>query len=102
MDQNGNVWEFSLVYYNNKKFGKTRDEFRLTGMTKFMRTFGLKKGDKIKFAKDRKNRLKITCVKEVDQLKKYSKRRYLEVHASWCVYSKKIKIMISWAGFNFN
>lgn len=40
-------WSFSFIYYNNKFFGGTRNEFRLTGMTKFIKENNLKAGDEI-------------------------------------------------------
>ena len=32
----GEKWTFNYIYYNNKFFGGTRNEYRLTGMTKSM------------------------------------------------------------------
>lgn len=48
-DGSGVFWKFSFIYYNNKKYGGTRNEFRLTGMTAFIRQNNLKTGDKILF-----------------------------------------------------
>ena len=36
-DPYGKDWIFSFIYYNNKFFGGTRNEFRLTRMTTFLR-----------------------------------------------------------------
>lgn len=46
-DDSGRVWAFAFIYYNNRFFGGTRNEYRLTGMTAFFRDFNLKAGDKI-------------------------------------------------------
>lgn len=46
-DHEGEIWKFNFIYYNNKYFGGTRNEFRLTGMTKFIRSNNLKTGDTI-------------------------------------------------------
>ncbi len=46
-DDTGCEWVFRFIYYNNSRFGGTRDEFRLTGMTAFFREFNLKAGDVI-------------------------------------------------------
>lgn len=46
-DQGGGVWEFAFIYYNNKFFGGTRNEYRLTRMTKYIRDAGLSTGDEI-------------------------------------------------------
>ncbi len=46
-DESETRWEFAFIYYNNRFFGGTRNEFRLTRMTPFMRTNGLKPGDEL-------------------------------------------------------
>ena len=51
-DEHGEGWSFNFIYYNNKFFGGTRNEYRLTGMTKYIRSNGLKAGDEIHFSKD--------------------------------------------------
>ena len=38
-------WEFNFIYYNNRRFGGTRNEYRLTGMTAYLRAVGAKAGD---------------------------------------------------------
>ncbi len=40
-------WEFSFIHYNNTFFGGTRNEYRLTRMTKFMKSNNLKVGDEL-------------------------------------------------------
>jgi superfamily II DNA or RNA helicase len=45
IDDTGREWTFAFIYYNNRRFGGTRNEFRLTGMTAFFREFNLKPGD---------------------------------------------------------
>jgi hypothetical protein len=47
IDDTRREWTFSFIYYNNRLFGGTRNEFRLTGMTAFIREFNLKSGDRI-------------------------------------------------------
>lgn len=44
-DETGKTWSFNFIYYNNRFFGGTRNEYRLTGMTAFIRDFNLKTGD---------------------------------------------------------
>lgn len=48
-DSSGKDWKFNFIYYNNKFFEPkgTRNEYRLTGMTAFLRENGLKAGDEI-------------------------------------------------------
>ena len=46
-------WEFNFIYYNNKLFHEgTRNEYRLTGMTKFLRAIDAKVGDELVFSRD--------------------------------------------------
>jgi Restriction endonuclease EcoRII, N-terminal len=46
-DEKEEAWKFAFIYYNNKFFGGTRNEFRLTRMTPFIRQSGLTAGDEI-------------------------------------------------------
>lgn len=52
-DAAGDEWTFNLIYYNNKLFGGTRNEYRLTCVTEFIRRYSLKVGDTVILAKDR-------------------------------------------------
>lgn len=51
-DDSGTRWEFAFIYYNNRFFGGTRNEYRLTRMTPFFRTVGLKSGDELILKRD--------------------------------------------------
>lgn len=51
-DHMGEQWSFSFIYYNNKFFGGTRNEYRLTGMTKYMNAYNLKSGDTLTLSRD--------------------------------------------------
>jgi hypothetical protein len=46
-DESNIKWELAFIYYNNKFFGGTRNEFRLTRMTKFFKSSNLKEGDEL-------------------------------------------------------
>lgn len=48
-DPDGRTWDFCFIYYNNKHHdpGGTRDEYRITHMTKFLRSFGATTGDEV-------------------------------------------------------
>ena len=52
LDEYGKYWEFSFIYYNNKLRGGTRNEYRLTGMTAFLRQSCAKKGDCLIFERE--------------------------------------------------
>lgn len=45
MDSTNFCWKFNFIYYNNKFRGGTRNEYRLTGMTAYLRSCNLKPGD---------------------------------------------------------
>ena len=47
IDPAGEKWNFMFIYYNNRFFGGTRNEYRLTGMTSFFKQHNLKAGDTI-------------------------------------------------------
>ena len=55
LDKNGKIWKFNYIYYNNKFFGGTRNEYRLTGMTKFFRKYDVLEGDLVVFSCDSEN-----------------------------------------------
>ena len=50
--KNQSTHYFNFIYYNNKFFGGTRHEYRLTGMTKWIKENGLRGGDSIKISRD--------------------------------------------------
>lgn len=51
-DDSGSRWEFAFIYYNNSRFGGTRNEYRLTRMTPYLRSAGLKPGDQVVLKRD--------------------------------------------------
>ncbi|MEG3166449.1 EcoRII N-terminal effector-binding domain-containing protein [Sphingomonas sp. PB2P19] len=52
MDESGAFWEFAFIYYNNALFGGTRNEYRLTRMTKYIRQASLVVGDEVILSHD--------------------------------------------------
>lgn len=63
----GEIWILNFIFYNNKFFGGTRNEYRLTGVYKFIKSRALKTNDVINLQKKnnkffihyRKSRVKI-------------------------------------------
>jgi hypothetical protein len=51
-DPAGDKWEFAFIYYNNALFGGTRNEYRLTRMTEFIRIHNLRPGDELILERD--------------------------------------------------
>jgi hypothetical protein len=43
--ETGKPWTFSYIYYNNRMFGGTRNEYRLTRVAAYIRSKGLSAGD---------------------------------------------------------
>lgn len=51
VDDIGHEWTFNYIYYNNKLSGGTRNEYRITGMTKFFHEFDIRAGCTLIFKK---------------------------------------------------
>lgn len=47
LDDVGTFWDLAFIYYNNALFDGTRNEYRLTRMTKYIRLAGLIAGDEL-------------------------------------------------------
>jgi hypothetical protein len=45
-------WEFNFIYYNNRLFGGTRNEYRLTCMTAYLRAVDAREEDSLVFSKN--------------------------------------------------
>lgn len=52
-------WDFNFIYYNNRLFGGTRNEYRLTCMTKYLRARNASVGDLVLMSKDADGRLTV-------------------------------------------
>lgn len=52
-------WDFNFIYYNNSFFGGTRNEYRLTCMTKYLRARKACVGDVVFLSKDPEGRLTV-------------------------------------------
>ena len=53
-------WTFAFIYYNNRFFGGTRNEYRLTRMTDFLRRRNAKPGDTIILSRDENDAYRIS------------------------------------------
>ena len=60
---NGTTFWLSYIFYNNKFFGGTRDEYRLTSLIAFVREHGLRSGDKVVITKIAPRKFNISTVK---------------------------------------
>lgn len=77
IDDAGRKWNFSFIYYNNRFFGGTRNEYRLTGMTAFFRAFNLKAKDKVILRREPQDVIRITFSRAQKQTK------VLKLSLSW-------------------
>lgn len=59
----GSKWEFNFIYYNNALFDGTRNEYRLTCMTKYLRAIDAKIGGELVFSKDENGSVYVECVR---------------------------------------
>ena len=78
-DDSGREWAFTFIYYNNRFFGGTRNEYRLTGMTAFIREFNLKAGDKVIIKRDSPRHIRITFRRA------HEKGKVLRLSTNWKV-----------------
>lgn len=70
-DPEGINWIFNFIYYNNKLIEPkgTRNEYRLTGMTKYFKSNNLKPGDIIILSRDNDNNYFIKYRRAEDNVK---------------------------------
>ena len=53
----------SYIFYNNRFFGGTRFEYRLTGLTRWMKNQGLKSGDTLKITRTARHDYSVEILK---------------------------------------
>jgi len=68
-DTSANKWVFAFIYYNNRAFGGTRNEYRLTRMTSYMRSNNLLAGDVLILSRDEDSRYNIDYRRRSDDVK---------------------------------
>jgi hypothetical protein len=84
VDDAGQEWTFNLIYYNNALCGGTRNEYRLTGMTAFMRMHSLREGDTLVFCREDERVVRVSYRrKNVLLLNPSTGRRILKLSGSW-------------------
>lgn len=82
-DADGEEWQFAYIYYNNRFFGGTRNEYRLTRMTSFIRTHSLKPGDTVTLRRTGNNKYSISCERIIPE--KISTEGILKLGSGWRV-----------------
>jgi len=87
-DGNKKSWEFNFIYYNNRFFGGTRNEFRLTGMTEYIRSNNLSAGDEIVFLMNSQNMYFIRFKKHIrPEIRENSGKYVLKMGNKWKIIS---------------
>lgn len=81
-------WEFNFIYYNNALFGGTRNEYRLTCMTKYLRAIGAKEGDDLLFSKDDNGSIYIDCLRAIENQPVVNDDGVLILGGGWKIISK--------------
>ena len=66
-DESGIQWKFAFIYYNNRFFGGTRNEFRLTRMTPYIRQRNLIPGDELIFEMTNDGKRNIRYLRHTDK-----------------------------------
>jgi len=74
-DEAGGKWTFEFIYYNNRFFGGTRNEYRLTCMTEFLRSNNLKAGDELVLRRDEEARYFVSFRRKKEAVIKDGKLR---------------------------
>lgn len=78
-------WNLNFIYYNNRFFGGTRNEYRLTGLTAFFRQYRLLVGDEIFLTLDKDDNYFIRY-RRVNELYTY-KDGVLKIKSGWTVFN---------------
>lgn len=81
-DTDGRAWKLNFIYYNNALFGGTRNEYRLTGLTRFFRENGARPADELRFRRSADGQVEIELVRATNGLTPEGK---LKLGTSWRV-----------------
>ena len=87
LDEFDQTWNFNFIYYNNKFFGGTRNEYRLTGVTGYVRSATLEEGDTIILTKTLGYDMKISHEKKKDSNSSENEVLKLNLNSGWKVVS---------------
>jgi len=84
-DESGTHWEFAFIYYNNRFFGGTRNEYRLTRMTRYIREAGLQSADEVILSRDGNGRYFIDHQTASTAVPLSSNKSILKLSGGWRV-----------------
>ena len=83
IDDVGIAWTFAFIYYNNAYFDGTRNEFRLTRMTEYIRQNNLRPGDELVLKRSSEEQLGLSCKRRESVLR--DEKGVLRLGSSWKV-----------------
>ncbi|NLK89115.1 MAG: hypothetical protein GX276_03090 [Clostridiaceae bacterium] len=86
LDDTGHEWTFHFIYYNNRFFGGTRNEYRITGMTAFFREFNLRTGDAVIFRRISAKHLNISYRRAAAM----QNRKIIHLSSTWKVIKANV------------
>jgi len=86
VDEGGTPWELAFIFYNNGLFGGTRNEYRLTRLTRFIREAGLEPGDEMRLSRTEDCRWRISYIRK-DTSAQSGERPVLKLGTGWKVVS---------------
>ncbi|MEO7067399.1 MAG: EcoRII N-terminal effector-binding domain-containing protein [Rhodanobacter sp.] len=84
-DEVSQKWTLAFIYYNNRLFGGTRNEYRLTHLTRFIRQNGLVTGDEIVLSRKEDGSLMISIRRASTVAAVESGRLVLKLGSGWKV-----------------
>jgi len=87
VDDGGAPWELAFIYYNNGLTGGTRNEYRLTRLTRFIREAGLEPGDEMILSRTDDDRWRISYVRNGAPAAPEGERLVLKLGGGWKVVS---------------
>lgn len=87
IDDEGKTWELAFIYYNNALTGGTRNEYRLTRLTRFIREAGLQPGDEMNLSRTDDDHWRISYVRRGAQAALGGGRLVLKLGSGWKIVS---------------
>lgn len=81
----GTRWSFQFIYYNGSFFGGTRNEYRLTRMTGYLRAVSAAVGDILSFTKDTDGSMLIERIRPMEEWALPADTSFIVLRGGWKV-----------------
>jgi hypothetical protein len=82
-------WVFSFIYYNNRLFGGTRNEYRLTCMTQYLRSIAARVGDELVFSVDENASYVLDLIRASRSTPPFNEEGILVLSGGWTVINTR-------------